>query len=295
MSLDQFVLFGDSITEHSFSQERGFAFRAALSDTYARKLDVINRGLAGYNTRQAIRALPLCTPTPEDVRVRFLTVFFGANDARIHGTPGGPDQSIDLVEFQENIKNMARHPAVVAHDGIKIILITTPPIDERTTGKTDREKYPEIGRILRRTATNTARYAKAIRDIGAELNIPVLDIWTALATRSGYTSREPERTDGPILLLGSTDAPANSTLQAMLYDGLHFSPEGYKVLYGELMALIEREWPEEMPSRLPMKLPAWDEVPAWRRGEAQSGQASVWDVQGRTVHGTFEVTVRTVT
>lgn len=39
--MDLFVLFGDSITQHSFSQEHGFAFGAELSDQYARRLDVI--------------------------------------------------------------------------------------------------------------------------------------------------------------------------------------------------------------------------------------------------------------
>jgi hypothetical protein len=39
--MDQFVLFGDSITQHSFSQQNGFAFGAELSGQYARKLDVI--------------------------------------------------------------------------------------------------------------------------------------------------------------------------------------------------------------------------------------------------------------
>ena len=41
LAMDQFVLFGDSITQHSFSQENGFAFGAELSDQYARRLDVI--------------------------------------------------------------------------------------------------------------------------------------------------------------------------------------------------------------------------------------------------------------
>jgi len=40
-TMDQFVLFGDSITQHSFSQQNGFAFGAELSGQYARKLDVI--------------------------------------------------------------------------------------------------------------------------------------------------------------------------------------------------------------------------------------------------------------
>jgi hypothetical protein len=41
LAMDQFVLFGDSITQHSFSQETGFAFGAELSNQYARRLDVI--------------------------------------------------------------------------------------------------------------------------------------------------------------------------------------------------------------------------------------------------------------
>lgn len=41
LAMDQFVLFGDSITQHSFSQQNGFAFGAALSDEYVRRLDVI--------------------------------------------------------------------------------------------------------------------------------------------------------------------------------------------------------------------------------------------------------------
>lgn len=53
--LDQIILFGDSITQQSFSQERGFAFGAELSNQYVRKLDVVNRGLSGYNTAQALK------------------------------------------------------------------------------------------------------------------------------------------------------------------------------------------------------------------------------------------------
>jgi hypothetical protein len=44
-AMDQFVLFGDSITQHSFSQQNGFAFGAELSDQYARRLDVIKYSL----------------------------------------------------------------------------------------------------------------------------------------------------------------------------------------------------------------------------------------------------------
>lgn len=56
--MDQFILFGDSITQGSYAQERGFAFGAELTNRYVRRLDVINRGFSGYNTAQALK---VCT------------------------------------------------------------------------------------------------------------------------------------------------------------------------------------------------------------------------------------------
>ena len=45
MSFPSIILFGDSLTEQSFSPEkRGFG--ASLSNTYARRADVLNRGLS---------------------------------------------------------------------------------------------------------------------------------------------------------------------------------------------------------------------------------------------------------
>ena len=78
--LDAIVLFGDSITQGSWNLngiaarlscqyiahpsprdipvlcgERGWAHRSAMNpDVYCRKLDVINRGLSGFNTEWAI-------------------------------------------------------------------------------------------------------------------------------------------------------------------------------------------------------------------------------------------------
>ncbi|KAK4546534.1 hypothetical protein LTR36_001751 [Oleoguttula mirabilis] len=288
MPLDQFVLFGDSITQQSFSQSPAtgsFAFGAALADAYARKLDVVNRGLSGYCTVQAYRALPLCIPEPEAVRMRFLLVFFGANDARIAGSPGGPDQTVPLAEYKSNLRHIIEHPAVQVHEGVKIILVTTPPIDERKALRADQEKYPTLAmqRVLRRTAANTALYAQAARDLGEELGVPVLDIWSAMVARAGHSRHDP-------ITPGSMEAPVNDTLQSYLHDGLHFTGEGYKVLYGELMALIERTWPEEMPARLRMKLPAWDNGKTWVKPKADdvSGEGTL------RASGVFEAVVHDV-
>lgn len=84
----QFVLFGDSITQRSFGPG-GWA--AALADTYTRRVDIVNRGYSGYNSRWALTLLDhVFPPTAAGAAaadVRLATVFFGANDAALLDGP----------------------------------------------------------------------------------------------------------------------------------------------------------------------------------------------------------------
>ena len=301
MKMDQFVLFGDSLTQQSFSQTQSFAFGAALADAYSRKLDVVNRGLSGYNTLQALRALSLCIPETENARVRFVLIFFGANDARLADSPGGPDQHVKLEDFKGNLRGMIEHPAVQAHEDVKVMLVTTPPIDERKCHKADVEKFPHLGpKQLRRSAANTALYAQVVRDLGKEMGVPVVDVWTAMVSRAGYSrdATSATTTTTPPPLVGSLEAPASETLQSFLHDGLHFTGEGNKILYGELMQVIERTWPEAMPARLAMKLPPWDDAEAWGSddGETSGSREGNVEVEPGTMKasGTFEAVVSDV-
>jgi len=281
-TMEQFVLFGDSITQQSFSPHLSYSFGSALADVYVRKLDIVNRGLSGYNSTQALRALPLCIPDADNVKIRFLTIFFGANDARLPGTPGGPDQSVPVEEYRQNIQRMVRHPAVLAHENIRIILITPPPIDERKSQKADQEKYRSLGVMMRRSAQNTAAYAQAIRELGQELEIPVLDIHKSILARCGYSHSSTP-------MGGSAEVPPNVSLQEFLVDGLHFSGEAYRLLFGELMGLIEKEWPDQIPAQLPMRLPAWDAAAAW--AVDQEGRTRWEEEVGSVVSGRFEAVV----
>ncbi|KAK5118346.1 hypothetical protein LTR62_002859 [Meristemomyces frigidus] len=265
--MEQFILFGDSITQQCFSPTQTFSFGAALGDAYIRRLDVVNRGLSGYNTTQALRALPFCIPKPEQAKVRFLALFWGANDARIAGSPGGPSQTVASEEFRRNLEAMVRHPCVTAHRNIRIILLTTPPIDERRNSKDDHDHYPGLGGTLRRTAMNTAAYAAAVRQVGRKLGVAVLDIHSAMLARAGHSLSDPNSTDDGTPLLGSMNAEANNTLQSYLHDGLHFSGEGYRVLFDEMMAFISQTWPDQMPTSLPMVFPAWDDETVWKQDE----------------------------
>jgi len=91
----------------------------------------------------------------------------------------------------------------------RTILITNPPIIEEMQYAIDKAKgYP-----LRRTAENTKRYADAIRDVGKDLGIPVVDLWSAIMLEAGWNpdSNEP--------LPGSMDAPHSDVLAKYLIDG----------------------------------------------------------------------------
>ena len=58
-------------------------------------------------------------------------------------------------------------------------------------------------------------------------------------------------------------------------EGLHFSPDGYRVLYAELMKLIERRWPEQIPEKLSYVLPAWGDGPEWAKEGLEMGKRDV--------------------
>lgn len=264
---DQFILFGDSITQRSFNQERGFAFGAALTDDYVRRLDIINRGFSGYNTRQALQILPHILPSRSQSRVRFLTLWYGANDARLPHTPGEPQQHIPLEEFVRNTKIMLSHPDVRGHEGIRIVLMTPPPVDERQSllfAAAAAAADQKNSGILSRKACVTRDYAAAIVRLVEEdyemqtaAEIQVLDVWSLMIRRAGGALEDPIPT-------GALEMPQNEVLQSFLVDGLHLSPAGYRVVYEEFVGLIRRVWPDQTPERLPFVFPAWDDD-VWKR------------------------------
>ncbi|KAF2100760.1 SGNH hydrolase [Rhizodiscina lignyota] len=251
MSLyEKFLLFGDSITQDADGQDRGFAWAAALRGAYVRKLEVLNRGMSGYNTDQALKVLERVVPNPEYEKLRFMAVFYGANDACWPTDQN--NQSVPIPQYTGNLIKIFTHPLVKAHNA-RLIIITPPPVNEYQTWITDQAKGYTIAR---RSAEHTKEYADAAREVGKDLNIPVLDLWRLIMLKAGW---KPD--DDP--LPGSRIAPENPILIQMLRDGLHLSPAGYKVLHEGMMELIRRVWPDQVPSRLPNVLPNWNDRDGW--------------------------------
>lgn len=235
----QLVLFGDSITQGAHS-----TVIPRLSELYLRRLDVINRGLSGYNTLHALPVLPLVFPPAaparpgQTPRVALMTVFFGANDAVLPGNA----QHVPLPEYKEYLREIATHPGVKEHH-TQVVFITPPPVDEW-----------QFGDPLTRSAAHTKIYAEECAAAAYEVNVPYVDIWTAFMTKAGWTpgSHDP--------LIGCRKAPKNEVLARLLSDGLHLTGEGYAVVYEELIKVIKEQIPELAPDRLPMVVPDWKEA-----------------------------------
>jgi lysophospholipase L1-like esterase len=102
------VLLGDSITQQSFSLERE-GWGAALADLYQQKLDVINRGASGYNTRWTLQLMPSIFPASEPAPIATV-IFFGANDAVQPGLSGTlSKQHVPLEEYEANLVKIVAH------------------------------------------------------------------------------------------------------------------------------------------------------------------------------------------
>ncbi|OAP54776.1 hypothetical protein AYL99_11224 [Fonsecaea erecta] len=230
----QFILFGDSITQGS-SQ----VLFASLAEWYSRRLDVVNRGFSGYTSRMGYDILRQffpsdAAPSPTTPRVELMTVFFGANDACLSGHP----QHVPLADYRQALKSIITSPGVELHQ-TKCVLITPPPVDEWQLGSEER------------TAEHTATYASACREVGKETGIPILDLWTIFMTKAGW------REGSTGALIGCKDAPRNAVLGELLSDGLHFTPQGYQLMYEELVQVIKEKLPDQLPEKLPMIFPDW--------------------------------------
>ncbi|CZR67802.1 related to IAH1 Isoamyl acetate hydrolytic enzyme [Phialocephala subalpina] len=246
---------GDSITEGSSTQQRGFALAAELQAAYVRRLDVINRGFSGYNSDHALEVIGKVLPTPEQARIKFLTIWFGANDANKNLEMG---QFVPAGRFKSNLISIINHPAIKAHSP-NIILLTTPPFEENVLEKS-RDDWGYTGEV--RKAGDAAEYAELVREVGKETGVSVLDVWGLFMEKVGWKAGES--------LPGSKALGESEILAKLLYDGLHVSPAGYKIVFEALIKLMKEKWPEYRPYKMPFVTKV-----AW---EIELGD-QMWDVK----------------
>ncbi|CAK9222476.1 unnamed protein product [Sphagnum troendelagicum] len=225
-----FVLFGDSITQHSFANE---GWGAALADLYSRKADVFLRGYSGYNTRWALLLLDKVFPKVSSSAPEVVTVFFGANDAALPDR-GSQRQHVPISEYKANLHQIVSHIKGNSETTV-VVLITPPPVDEvgrrvyaRTTYGDKAEELPE------RTNEVTKLYAQACKDVAKEAGVPVIDLWSLFQQTQNWQ-------------------------QAYLSDGLHLTPRGNRVVFEELVNVLNCR-PYLTADELPMDFPPFSEI-----------------------------------
>lgn len=218
------VLFGDSITQSSFSAADG-GWGARLADRYQRRADVLNRGFAGYNSGWFLRfaatdegQADLCGHEG----VRLVTVFFGANDASDPAL--NARQHVPLDTFRSNIRDIVSLARRHFGPTVKIILISCPPICHEKRLRFQQERYKEkaTGK-LERTLELSGKYANGTKEVALELGLPFLDLWTTMQFDS---SGEREH------------------WRDFLSDGLHLSAAGNKFLGDSLIDIIDELLPD---------------------------------------------------
>ena len=197
------VLFGDSITEYSFSKRHG-GWGALLAERFMWSSDVLNRGYSGYNTRWARVLMEEALQRGDDAFTspNLAVIFFGANDAAAEGMP----LHVPLLEYRANIKaiiDMFRE-STLRKANTSLILVTPPPVN-----------------CQNREINVTSLYADAIREIGIEKHVPVLDLWLP--------------------------AEQGMDIHKDLIDGIHLSAAGNRKVELGVLATIRQSYPQLMP------------------------------------------------
>ena len=218
------LFFGDSITQHGFNTAID-GWVSKMAEWWIRRVDVLNRGYSGYNSRWALLMIQEAV-VKEDPD--FVFIFFGANDSVDEKVV----QHVPLNEYRQNIFDIAN---TIRNQlpKIPIVIITPPPIWEDLLQDFNRNKGKAI--LIDRTNERALQYADACKDVGKTLNIPVVNSWEAM---EGFSSNR-----------------AN-----YLSDGLHLSSIGNLKLFDAVMLVVLRYFPEWNPDIMEMQMPQWAQI-----------------------------------
>mmetsp|Transcript_23052 Transcript_23052/g.49916 ORF Transcript_23052/g.49916 Transcript_23052/m.49916 type:complete len:272 (+) Transcript_23052:95-910(+) len=218
------LLFGDSITQQSFSAtECGWG--AVLSDRYQRRADVLNRGFSGYNSTWFLKFAATNEGKAdlfEHENVRLVTLFFGANDAS--DPVLNKRQHVPVETYKSNIEDIVSLTRANFGHNVNIILISPPPVCHEGRLRFQKERYKDTATgKLERTLELSGEYSEAAKEVANEMGLPFLDLWTKMQfTSSGERGHWRE----------------------FLSDGLHLSATGNQFVGQSLIEIIDKLLPD---------------------------------------------------
>uniref|UniRef100_A0A023GJD4 Putative isoamyl acetate-hydrolyzing esterase n=1 Tax=Amblyomma triste TaxID=251400 RepID=A0A023GJD4_AMBTT len=200
-------LFGDSLTQRSFSEDG--CWGSLLAEAFERRCDIVVRGFSGYNTRMCKYVLPRIFGPGDTGNLAAFVMFLGANDCAEPTDCG--KQHVPLNEYISNTEEMLKYLKGCGVPESRVILLTPPPYcDEMWMAC-----CTATGRSLpRRSLESVGRYVEAVSKLGEENNIAVLNLFASFQQESNW--------------------------QKLLLDGLHLSKSGSQKLANLLVPLLNR-------------------------------------------------------
>ncbi|CAH2351303.1 isoamyl acetate-hydrolyzing esterase [[Candida] railenensis] len=156
----------------------------------------------------------------KDDKFQIMTIFFGTNDAF------STFQGVPLERYSENIDYLVK---LALKDNIKVVVISPALHDPTLFLEASGEKEP-IGSV----GTNQ-KYAAAAKKVANDNDVGFVDLFTSFQN-SGLSVKD------------------------LLWDGIHFTPNAYKLLFEELMKSIREKYPEEDPKTMAPSLTYWNQL-----------------------------------
>lgn len=237
-----FLMFGDSITEYAFDQyclstdidaPVQFTLGPALQNIYQRKLQIIQRGFSGYNSRDAVPLAKSILKTehdnlPDSKKIKIAYMFFGTNDARLIGNSPLNNESMPLERFIPQMKE-----AVKEFTSRNIPLIVIAP-GVHVAKDWDKSHPDDLITGDYRTNERNKLYQDTLKEIITD--VPVLGLYD-------------------LMMDWINEKPNERSCSDLLCDGIHFSGKGYKLMFDALLATIKKHYPECHPDNLPYRFP----------------------------------------
>ncbi|CAL5404632.1 unnamed protein product [Camellia sinensis] len=269
----QFVLFGSSIVQLSFSND---GWGSILADIYARKtcrlgthplhipgtlgrtypqkqaidVDIVLRGYYGWNSRRAVQVLDQVFPKDAATQPSLVIVYFGGNDSMgSHSSGLGPH--VPLPEYIENMRKIALH--------LKSLSDTTRFIFKNSKYFSELVRTNELCRS----------YSEACIELCREMGMEVVDLWTAFQRRDDWLTAcftNSNRNTGEKEEIHLDKGFKNTSKR--IENGVHLAAGGSKVVVEEILKVLkEAEWepclhwksmPTEFSEDSPFDLVAYD-------------------------------------
>jgi lysophospholipase L1-like esterase len=248
----KFILFGDSITEHSTILNDGLALHPKLQELYLRKLDVLARGYGGYNSTYATVILPEILQTELNSakdNIPLMTIFFGTNDVWNFEDELNHKQAVTIEQYQDNLEKMIK---MALANNIKPIIIGPGLHDNRLTKIHFLDRPVHVGDGT--TNERNHQYSKVAQSVATSFNVAFVDIWNLMRVHANLTVEQLYESTG------SSSDDKYVDLSEFLYDGVHYTKTGYQLLYQGIKTAIETWYPELLAENFPIVLPQWHDI-----------------------------------